>query len=277
MNDITIIVPVHVFNENVKEMLDNALDSVLECQKQYENGKLNVLIVSSKEAEKELMDRKYVVNTKIIVNEGETDFCSQINFAVDHVETDFFSILEFDDEYTPKWFKCANEYYYGNESISMFLPVNILYEPEDDSNEGKWQYFNTMALSPAFITPDANDTDDIGIINRKRLEGCSVFNVTGAIINTKDFIRCGKYKPSIKLAFNYELMLRMTEKGCKLMVVPKEGYIHIMARKGSLTEEYLNTTTDEERMKWFSLAVRECVFDEDRKKDIANVKEEVLK
>ena len=273
MNDITIIVPIHIYNDGVKEMLNKALDSVNECQKLYEHGKLNVLFVAPKDVKTELMNLKCAVDTEIIANDGDTDFCSQINFAVDHVKTDFFSILEFDDEYTPKWFKTAYEYYYGNESVSMFLPVNLLH----DQNNENWQYFNTMALSPAFITPDANDTDDIGIINRKRLEGCSVFNVTGAIINTKDFIRCGKYKPSIKLSFNYELMLRMTEKGCKLMVVPKEGYIHVMGRKDSLTEEYMNTTTEEERAKWFALAVRECVFDEDRKKDIANVKEETLK
>jgi hypothetical protein len=72
-------------------------------------------------------------------------------------------------------------------------------------------------------------------------------------------------------------MLRMTEKGCKLMVVPKEGYIHVMGRPSSLTDEYIKTTTEDERAKWFALALRECVFDEDRKKDISNLKDEILK
>lgn len=279
MKDIDIIIPVHEYDQIVEELLQNAINSVVEAQKNYTDGVLRCLIVYTPNVESTNMlnDMMTYFGNKIeinsVKNEGETDFCSQINFAVDHVKTDFFSILEFDDEYTPKWFKSAHEYYYGNESVSMFMPVNLLHD-----NEGKnWQYFNTMALSPAFITPDVNDTDDIGIINRKRLEGCSVFNVTGSIINTKDFIRCCKYKPSIKLAFNYELMLRMTEKGCKLMVVPKEGYIHVMGRPNSLTDEYIKTTTEDERAKWFALAVRECVFDEDRKKDISNVKDEILK
>lgn len=278
MKDIDIIIPVHEYNQIVEELTENAINSVIEAQKHYSDGVLRCLIVYSKDIEGTniVNDMKFYAGDKIevnfIKNDGDSDFCSQVNFAVDHVKTDYFSILEFDDEYTAKWFKMAHEYYFGNESISIFMPVNLFHDSED-----RWEYFNTMALSPAFITSDANDDDEIGIINRKRLEDCSVFNLTGSIINTKDFIRCGKYKPSIKLAFNYELMLRMCEKGCKMMVVPKEGYIHMMGRKGSLTDEYMNTTTADEREKWFALALRECVYDEDRKKDVSNVKEENLK
>ena len=269
MNDITIIVPLHIYDETVKGLLANALNSVSECQKIYEHGKLDVLIV----APKDVAEKLDVENAKVIVNDGKTDFCSQINFAVDNVTTDFFSILEFDDEYTPKWFNMAHDYYYGNETISAFLPINLTHD-----ENGKWDYANALALSPAFITPDANDKDDIGIINRLRLEHCSLFNLTGGIINTQDFIKCGKYKPSIKAAFNYELLLRMTGKfELKVMVVPKEGYIHTLGRIGSLTDEYRKTMSIDEVDKWFGLALRECVHVEDRNKDISTIKEEEVK
>lgn len=280
MNDITIILPLHIFNDEVKPLLDNALNSVNECAKLYKHGKLTVLFSVAKEIETEflpymsnLLTYSSVGKFDVFVNEGDTDFCSQVNGAVDKVDTDFFSILEFDDEYTPKWFNMAHDYYYGNETVSAFLPVNLTH---DDS--GKWGYSNEMALSPAFITPDANDKDDVGIINRLRLEHCSLFNLTGAIINTQDFIKCGKYKPSIKAAFNYELLLRMTGKfELKAMVVPKEGYIHHLGRVGSLTDEYKKTLSVDEVNKWFGLALRENIHVEDRKKDISTIKEEEVK
>ena len=105
-----------------------------------------------------------------------------------------------------------------------------------------------------------------------------MINITGAIINTQDFIKCGKYKPSIKAAFNYELLLRMTGKfELKAMVVPKEGYIHNLGRVGSLTDEYNKTMSIDEVNKWFGLALRESIHVEDRKKDISTIKEEDVK
>lgn len=275
MKDITIIVPVHEFNDAIAKYAEKAFASVDACQENYKEGELKVLIVSSLKETNSLKDvlAKFKFKYEIIENNGNNDYCSQINFAVDKVETEHFSILEIDDEYTAKWFKMANDYYYGNESISIFLPVNMFH----DDNYNNWQYGNTMALSPTFITQDKDDTDDIGIINYQRLEKCSLFNLTGGIFNTKDFIAVGKYKPSIQVAFNYELMLRMTKKGLKIMVVPKEGYLHTMGREGCLTNSYLSSMTESERDKWFSLAIRECIYDEDRQKDVNTIKTEEIK
>lgn len=275
MKDITIIVPVHEFNDAIAKYAEKAFASVDACQENYKEGELKVLIVSSLKETNSLKNvlAKFKFKYEIIENNGNNDYCSQINFAVDKVETEHFSILEIDDEYTAKWFKMANDYYYGNESISIFLPVNMFH----DDNYNNWQYGNTMALSPTFITQDKDDTDDIGIINYQRLEKCSLFNLTGGIFNTKDFIAVGKYKPSIQVAFNYELMLRMTKKGLKIMVVPKEGYLHTMGREGCLTNSYLSSMTESERDKWFSLAIRECIYDEDRQKDVNTIKTEEIK
>jgi hypothetical protein len=195
-----------------------------------------------------------------------------INFGVDNISTDYFSILEYDDTYRKKWFKLANDYFYGNESISIFLPLNAIH-----TGNKNWQFGNEFGLSNAFITDDVDDKDDVGIINFKRIEKCSVFNLTGAIFNRNDFIKVGKYKPSIKVAFNYELLLRLTSKGLKCMVVPKEGYVHEVGREGSLTDTYNKTLSDDEINKWFELAFREYVYDTDRNKDIINVAEEELK
>jgi len=275
MKEVTIIIPVHEYNETVSELLKNALKSVELCRNEYKDGNLPVTIVATENIREDIEKsdiQDIFEDIRVIYNDGESDFCSMINYAVDNIESDFFSILEFDDVYRPKWFRIANDYYYGNESISIFLPINAVH-----SNNEKWQFGNEFALSNAFITENADDTDEVGIINFKRIENCSLFNLTGSIFNRKDFISVGKYKPSIKVSFNYELLLRMTNKGLKCMVVPKEGYVHNIARKGSLIDTYNNTLSDEEVTKWFELALREYSYDTDRKKDIITVKEEELK
>lgn len=271
MNDITIIVPLHIFNDEVKKYLTEALKSVDSNRQTYKQGNLNVVIVTTDNLLKPI--KEFVCsNAVVLVNTGKTDFCSQINFAVDNINTDYFSILEYDDQYRDKWFKQCHEYYYGNESISIFLPLNAVH-----TNHNNWRFGNEFGLSNAFITDDMNDTDSIGIINFKRVEKCSVFNLTGAVFNRNDFIKVGKYKPSIKVAFNYEFLLRLTNKGLKCMVVPKEGYVHEVGRNDSLTDVYNKTMSNDEINKWFELAFREYVYDEDRNKGIITVSDDDLK
>lgn len=275
MKDITIIIPLHIYNEDDKKLLIRALNSVVSCRQKYNGGNLPVVIVTTGRIKDNIISSNILSdfnNVSVLVNQGDTDFCSQINYAVDNIDTEYFSILEYDDEYREKWFRLANDYYFGNESISIFLPLNVLH------NNGKdYRYGNEFGLSNAFITAEADDNDDIGIINFKRIEKCSLFNLTGGIFNRSDFIKCGKYKPSIKVAFNYEFLLRMTNKGLKAMVVPKEGYVHNLGRKGSLTDEYNNTLSTDEINKWFELAIREYPYDVDRKKGIIEVSDEKLK
>ena len=130
MKNITIIIPVHEFNDAVNALLKNALKSVESCRNYYKDGNLPVVIVAAHNIG-ELIDNSdistYIPDTTIILNDTNTDFCSQINFAVDRINTEYFSILEYDDEYREKWFKLANDYFYGNESISIFLPLNAVH------------------------------------------------------------------------------------------------------------------------------------------------------
>ena len=281
MKDISILIPLHKFDDAIFELLKKSLKSVASAQGVFD-GKLTAYIIYPEakggevtKAIKEKLKGEKGLNkfVKFIHNTtGKTDFCSQINLGVESVDTEYFSILEFDDEYLPNWFKNAQEYYFGNDDISVYLPINLI-EYGDDG----WEYGNTMALSPTFVTSNENDNDDIGIINEFRIKNCSLFNLTGAIFNTKNFKEIGKLKPSIKVAFNYEFLLRMTNNGFKGMVIPKLGYIHNVGRSGSLTEEYLNNTTREEREKWFTLASIESQYKEDRNKDIEELSDSQLK
>lgn len=265
--DITVIIPILLdaySSENV-ELLKTAVKSVKEAAQLHTSGKVKLMIVrpSDDSVDDVAFDG---IECKYVYNNGKTDFCSQVNFAVDSVDTPWFSILEFDDKYSPKWFRMVEEYYNSNEDVSVFLPVNVQY----NADHTKWQYGNELPLAASF-------SNEISVIDRECLDNCSTFNLSGAVFNTADFVSVGKYKPSIKIAFNYELMLRMAEEKLRMYVVPKEGYYHVIGRKNSLSDIYAKEIPDEEVSLWFDLAKRECTYKTDRWKTIVMPKKDKLK
>lgn len=271
--DITVILPIHKLENEDFDYLRKSLDSYIANLTNYSNGILKLLVISSKEA---LSNVTNVVNSvmnghtdnySIVCNDGDTDFCSQINAAVKLIDTEFFSILEMDDEYNPKWFNMAYEWYKTEASTSVFLPINVQYNEE----RTKWQFGNELVWANAF-------SNELGVIDFDCLKDCSTFNLTGGVFNTEDYIKIGGLKPSIKVAFNYEFLLRLTDKKLKVIVVPKEGYRHLIGRNGSLTSEYEKTIKEKDIQKWFDLAKCEYPFTNDRKKKIiSDDKKEILK
>ena len=274
MKDITIIIPIHQLTDATKLTLQKAIDSVLKNRETYTNGVLNVLMVIPTNFEhSEFLNKEYVTkydNFSLYENNNETDFCSQINCGAQYIQdnqiSEYFSILEYDDEYSPKWFKMASEYYYTNEDVSVFLPVNVQY----NEDKTKWQFCNELVLASSF-------SNEIGFIDKDCLENATSFNITGGIFNVNDFIKMGALKPSIQVAFNYEFLLRLTHHKYKIYVVPKEGYLHMVGRNDSLVDTYYKTMDEKTINDWFDVAKRECVYVKDRKKGILDVKKEVLK
>ena len=250
--DITVIIPVHELNH---ELLDKAVNSVRECQKHYKDGNLIVTVVAPfKDSENSKNVDNWFLN-----DSGDETYCGQVNYAVQHIDTKYFSVLAFDDTYTEKWFKFFSDYLYGNEGVSAFLPLNIV----TDVNEEHWQYGNEAALAEFF-------SSELGFLDFDSLQDWSGFSLMGAVINREDFIGVVMYKPSIKLAFDYELLLRMTNKKLRVMVVPKEGYKRIIGREGSMTDLYRKEMEGtDDIQKWFELAKREYTYTEDRKKGIS--------
>ena len=266
MENITVIIPIHKWDDEFKKMTTDAINNVNECRG-FTTAVITSLIVAPKSIECEELNALNSKETKVFYHEGETDYCSQVNAAAEVVETKFFSILEVDDLYTPKWFKMFNDYLVGNEDFSVFLPLTIQHIVGEDG----WLYTNEMALSGGLA-------ENIGEVTEELLTDVSIFNVTGAVINKEDFIAVGKYKPSIQIAFNYELLLRFAKSKKRIMVVPKEGYFHIVGRKDSLSDTYVKTIPADDIQKWFALAKTEYAYKKDRNKGISKkTRQEKLK
>lgn len=248
MKDIAVIIPVHNIKDDAeRSLLINAINNVKKCQEYYKH-KLNTYIVTPLS-----LDSDIIEGCEVIHNDGNTDFCSQINLAANNVKEDYFSILEFDDEYSDKWFSMVDEYFYTNEDVSVFLPINV----QIISKSGYRQFANEAPWALQF-------SNELGFVDFKCLDGYYGINLTGGVFNRNDFIRVGGLKPSIQVAFNYEFLLRVTNKKLKVFVVPKEGYKHIIDREDSLFDICMKKFSKDEVDKWYELAKREYLYDEDR-------------
>lgn len=261
MKDIAIIIPVHnIDNDTEKNLLVNAINNIKKCQKHYEYRLKPYIVSPYADFPSECCE-----GCELIFNDDATDFCSQVNLGAKSVNEEYFSILEYDDEYNEKWFSMANKYFYTNEDVSLFLPINIQIVSKED-----YRQFNNE-------TPWALDfTKEMGFIDFNSLDSYYGVNITGGIFNRDDFNRIGGLKSSIQVAFNYEFLLRLTHKNLKVFVVPKEGYKHVIDRDNSLTDICSKKFTQEEVDKWYALAKKEYLYDEDRNVTIYTTTEDKL-
>jgi hypothetical protein len=167
-------------------------------------------------------------------------------------------VVEFDDMVTKKWLRMALPYINERKKCPLFLPLTEVY----DINNAKMPlcYNNEIGWSSAFAE------NELGSLNNSALHDYFNFNVTGSIIRRNDFIKAGCFKPSIKLSFGYELLLRLTNIFTEVFVIPKVGYFHFTNREDSLTGEYHRTMSQEEGSWWIKLATEEYQYKKDRNK-----------
>lgn len=249
MEKMTIIIPVHEINF---EYLNKAVESV------PSNKKYTIAFVGPISVIEELnmKDFKTKANINLIVNTGDTDFCSQINYAVSKCTTKYFSILEMDDTYTPIWFNNFNKYLPHYDDVSVFLPLikMVKYDNPDVVSLG-----NELSWSNAFV-------DENGFINSECLESYYDFMFSGAIFNTNDFIEYGGLKKSLMIASTYEFFLRMAYNSKKIFTIPKIGYIHTFGNPESYTMKMANSIQQKHGEWLIKLAQEEKYFKEDRNK-----------
>lgn len=254
MEKVTYIIPIHEFNEVVKDYLTKALTSVKEL-KYAESFK--VLFVGPKDV---LSECESVYNNVGCPQKMDcvvtdlVDIYEKINMAVMKCVTQYFSILEFDDNYYPYWNNSAQKVIEKN-NYSVVLPMVELVNEEKNlvglMNEIAW---------------DAAFSDKLGFIGVDELKTFKDFNVTGGYIKTDDFISCGKLKPSMKIAAWYELLLRMCHLGYNVYVVPRIGYQHTILRKDSYMLKTKEEISIEEGQWLIQYATEEYVNKTDVKK-----------
>lgn len=256
MKDLSIFIPLHKFNEDIESSLTNAIDSVIQ-QDDKQAIYISIPSILYDTLAKSKVAEMDVVKIVKLDDKTNTDFCSQVNNFAKTCETKWFSILEYDDTYTNIWFKNAEKYMDANPGLSVVLPLNEIHDYETGDMVS---FANEIVWATSF-------SDKIGFIDADCLETFNEFSMTGGIFNTCDFNEIGGLKPSIKISFWFEFLLRATHQQKNIYVVPKLGYIHMLNREDSLIDIYSKTINEEEAKWWYDLAKREYFFSEDRKKE----------
>lgn len=95
---ISVILPVHELNDETKKLFSNAVQSVI--NQTVKPDELIIVVPKNSDLSKELKTLDYSgFNVVIAENDGNTDFASQVNYGVSVCKSEWFSILELDDEY----------------------------------------------------------------------------------------------------------------------------------------------------------------------------------
>jgi hypothetical protein len=248
MKNITIILPIHKLDEGYKEMLENAVRSI----EDFHND-VKLKIVCPPLVKQNITDLSQKLDIEIVINNGDTDFCTQINVGLSECDTEWFSILEIDDEYKSIWLKSVNEYMKEYSDVDVFLPIvkdiNIDGEFINFTNESVWAY---------------GFSDSQGFLDNEVLLEFENYQTSGGLYRTKVMKENGFFKENIKLTFSYELLLRLTHNNVKIMTIPKVGYQHVNFREDSLFFNLKNEESsklDEKEVKfWMDTAKKEFFF-----------------
>lgn len=196
------------------------------------------------------------LNVTFVENTGEFDFCSQVNLGVKNSRNKWVSVLEFDDEYSSIWFKNVDEYINVYPEVDVFLPLVV-----DTDEKGVFVGFTNEATFAVSMN------SEIGYLTNDTLLNYQNFQTSGMVIKKTVYEELGGFKPSIKLTFVYEFLLRLTYNSSKIMTIPRIGYKHMNLRHGSIFWNYKNgdePLTDDEVSFWIDSAKKEHFFTSDR-------------
>lgn len=251
MKKITILLPVHKLDGDDVIMLKNAVDSV----EDFHND-VKLTIVAPKNLKTQLLDLGLSDKLELNVLENttnQTDFVSQVNLGISNCDTEWFSILEMDDEYNKVWLTSVSEYAHNYKDVDVFLPIvkdiNVEGSFLSFTNESMWAY---------------GFTETQGYLDNEVLLEYQNYQTSGGLFRTEVIKENGSLKDNLKLTFSYELLLRLTHNGVKIMGVPKIGYQHVNFRENSLFWSYKNDETmkltEDEVKFWLDTAKKEFFF-----------------
>lgn len=196
------------------------------------------------------------LNVKRVEFKGEPNYSSQINLGIEESSSNWISFFEFDDEYSPIWFKNVKKYSEIYSDAEGFLPIVI-----DVDTKSAFAGFTNEA------TFAANFAQEMGILTNDMLHNYQNFQSAGMAIKKSVLQDFGGFKSSVKLTFVYEFLLRMTYNSVKIMTIPKFGYKHLNMRENSIFWNYKfgeQKISENEIKFWVSTAKKEYFFTDDR-------------
>jgi hypothetical protein len=255
-NNISVIIPIHSTDNKTVEYLRKAFNSASSKVEE-------ILFVCTPKCIDEIKNNfeneTSTSKVQFVLNEGESDFCSQVNFGIKNASCEFISILELDDEYSETYFDLIKEHMDYHKEVQVFLPITI----DVDLDEKVITLSNVAAWVSGNIEKQ-------GYIDLSSLLKNPSYSLSGSVVKKSLFEEYGYFKSSMKLSFGYELLLRFVYNGVEVKVINKMGYKHLNGRPNSLFSLYRQENTPlslqyGEADFWIDLAKKEYFFKDDRK------------
>lgn len=255
-NRLTIVIPVHEFNKKVETYLNSVINSINKQVLGDKTPKPDVVIVHDPSITKKLKFDNTVDARLLSNSSGDCSYQGQVNFASQNISTEYFSVVEYDDEIGTTYVKRVYNHINYMSDVEVFLPMII----EVDSENQAVKFTNEPVWSQQFV----GDNGEIGYLSDELLNEYSDFKLSGAVFKNESFKNIGLYKTHIKLTFMFEFLLRAIKNGFKIYTIPKIIYKHLVGREGSMFEDYSKNMSIEERKFWFETAKAEHLFTKDR-------------
>jgi glycosyltransferase involved in cell wall biosynthesis len=196
------------------------------------------------------------LNVTKLLWDKEPNYSDQVNYGIKNAKGEWVSLFEFDDEYSSIWFKNVQKYVESFPEVQMFLPVVV-----ETDEKGLFAGFTNEA------TFAANFSQEMGILTNDTLQDYQNFQTAGSVFKKSIVEDFGGFKPSVKLTFIYEFLLRLTYNSVSIMTIPRLGYKHVNLREGSIFWNYKfggDKMIEDEVKFWIQTAKREYFFTDDR-------------
>jgi len=254
--DLTIILPI---KSSLAKDFDEYFEKAILSLKNQQVGFEELVIVHSQEQSLIDLLNSYDfgdLNVTKLLWDQEPNYANQVNFGIKNAKGTWISLFEFDDEYSSIWFKNVKKYVESFPEVQMFLPVVV-----ETDEKGLFAGFTNEA------TFAANFSQEMGILTNDTLQEYQNFQTAGSVIKKSVIEDFGGFKPSIKLTFIYEFLLRLTYNSVSVMTIPRLGYKHVNLREGSIFWNYKfgdSKMVEDEVKFWIQTAKREYFFTDDR-------------
>jgi hypothetical protein len=261
MIDLTVIIPVEKWENEVNKYLERSLNSIFNQTVKPSEIILgfNIDLKNNKKFI-EYIDKKnkefQTINVNISKNFSDGYFfehyphnsVTTITGCIYSVKTKYFTVLEATDEVEITWFENVKKYIEtSDKEISIYLPICKVF-----SEEGEFVRF----LNEQWWANGFSKDLDLGYIDEEGLKLMYDMNISGAVINKGDYDAIGGFKTNIKLYYWYEFLLRLIYNGKTAFVIPKSLYNHVYFSA-------VNIETDEAKFYWDS-ALSEYYFNNQR-------------
>lgn len=254
--DISVILPIESSkHRSFEELFERSIKSL-----ENQTVEINELVIVHTQEESLVNILKNYnfgnLNVNLVENLGSKDFATQVNLGVKNAKSKWVSILEFDDEYSSIWFKNVKRFSESYNEVDAFLPLVV-----DTDDKGVFAGFTNEATFAVSLNTE------MGYLTNDVLLTYQNFQSSGMAIKKSVFENNGGFKPSIKLTFVYEFLLRLTYNSVKIMTIPRIGYKHTNMREGSIFWNYKfgdQKVSDDEVAFWLESAKKEHFFTSDR-------------